>query len=172
ESSKQGRKITNIDVVADVNQENVTDADGKAVVEEMVEVLTTAKIIVDEVSTAGGELNAANEEPVSVAPINITVAQPKIDVERIKDSKKRTRKEKVKKDQTAKKQKGDELKQDNTEKQKLEEQRGGLLGYKVFIKLLPLIIIMKKTQSVSAVSAKSYCYQFKLMLLEEEITTA
>nr|GFD00500.1 hypothetical protein [Tanacetum cinerariifolium] len=32
-------------------------------------------IIVDEVSTIGGELNAANEEPVSVAPINITTAQ-------------------------------------------------------------------------------------------------
>nr|GEU92906.1 probable RNA 3'-terminal phosphate cyclase-like protein [Tanacetum cinerariifolium] len=46
------------------------------VAEEMVEVITTAKIIVDEVSTAGGELNAANEEPVSTAPTNITTAQP------------------------------------------------------------------------------------------------
>nr|GEV27205.1 copia protein [Tanacetum cinerariifolium] len=32
-----------------------------------------------------------------------------------------------------------------------------LLGYKVFIKLLLLVIIMKKTLSVSAVSTKSYC---------------
>nr|GEV77741.1 hypothetical protein [Tanacetum cinerariifolium] len=37
---------------------------------------TTTKIIVDEVSTAGDELNAANEEPVSAAPTNITTAQP------------------------------------------------------------------------------------------------
>nr|GEU28933.1 copia protein [Tanacetum cinerariifolium] len=50
--------------------------------------------------------------------------------------------------------------------------RGGWLGYKVFIKLLLLVIIMKKTLNVSAVSAKSYCCQFKLMLLEEEVTTA
>nr|GEX03924.1 hypothetical protein [Tanacetum cinerariifolium] len=42
----------------------------------MVEVITTAKIIIDEVSPAGGELNAANEEPVSAALINITTAQP------------------------------------------------------------------------------------------------
>nr|GEW53675.1 reverse transcriptase domain-containing protein [Tanacetum cinerariifolium] len=55
-SSKQGRKIADINVDA--------------------EVITTAKIIVDEVSTVGGELNAANEEPVSVAPTNITTAQP------------------------------------------------------------------------------------------------
>nr|GEU36959.1 hypothetical protein [Tanacetum cinerariifolium] len=39
-------------------------------------VITTAKIIIDEVSTVGGKLNAANEEPVSVAPTNITTAQP------------------------------------------------------------------------------------------------
>nr|GEZ90964.1 ribonuclease H-like domain, reverse transcriptase, RNA-dependent DNA polymerase [Tanacetum cinerariifolium] len=56
ESSKYGRKIADID----------DDA----------EVITTAKIIVDEVSTAGGELNAANKEPVSAAPTNITIAQP------------------------------------------------------------------------------------------------
>nr|GFD11167.1 hypothetical protein [Tanacetum cinerariifolium] len=55
--------------------QDVTDADGKEV-EEMVEVITTAKIIVDEVSTAGGELNAGNEKPVSAAPTNITTAQP------------------------------------------------------------------------------------------------
>nr|GFD20213.1 hypothetical protein [Tanacetum cinerariifolium] len=34
------------------------------------------KIIVDEVSTVGGELNATNERPVSVSSINITTAQP------------------------------------------------------------------------------------------------
>nr|GEV33037.1 hypothetical protein [Tanacetum cinerariifolium] len=92
-SSKQGRKIADIDADVEVNLENVynldlayketglsmhdaTDADGKEIAEEMVEVITTAKIIVDEVSTAGGELNAAGEEPISVAPINITTAQP------------------------------------------------------------------------------------------------
>nr|GEW37899.1 retrovirus-related Pol polyprotein from transposon TNT 1-94 [Tanacetum cinerariifolium] len=79
-SSKQRRKITDIDADAKVNLENVynldlahketvlsmqdvTDADGKEVAEEMVKVITNAKIIVDEVSTTGGELNAANEEP-------------------------------------------------------------------------------------------------------------
>nr|GEU78497.1 putative ribonuclease H-like domain-containing protein [Tanacetum cinerariifolium] len=92
-SSKQGRKITDVDADAEINLENVynldlaheetvlsmhdaTDADGKEVAEEMVEVITTAKIIVDEVSTGGGELNAANEELVSAAPTNITTAQP------------------------------------------------------------------------------------------------
>nr|GEW87125.1 hypothetical protein [Tanacetum cinerariifolium] len=88
-----GEEITDIDANAEVNLENVynldldheeivlsmhdaTDVDGKEVVEEIVEVITTAKIIVDEVSTAGGELNAVDEEPVSVAPTNITTAQP------------------------------------------------------------------------------------------------
>nr|GEU90061.1 hypothetical protein [Tanacetum cinerariifolium] len=92
-SSKQGRKIADIDADAEVNLENVynldmahketvlskqdvTDADVKEVAKEMVEVITTAKIIVDEVSTAGGELNAANEVLVSAAPTNITTAQP------------------------------------------------------------------------------------------------
>nr|GEV41289.1 hypothetical protein [Tanacetum cinerariifolium] len=92
-SSNKERKITDIDVDAKVNLENVynldlaheetvlsmqdvTDADGKEVAKEMVEVITTAKIIIDEVSTAGGELNATNEEPVSVAPTNIATAQP------------------------------------------------------------------------------------------------
>nr|GEV90714.1 hypothetical protein [Tanacetum cinerariifolium] len=93
ESSKQGRKISDIDVDAKVNLENVynldmaheetvlsmqdvTDADVNEVAKEMVEVITTAKIIIDEVITASGELNAANEEPVSAAPTNITTAQP------------------------------------------------------------------------------------------------
>nr|GEU57675.1 uncharacterized mitochondrial protein AtMg00810-like [Tanacetum cinerariifolium] len=117
ESSKQRRKIADINADAEVNLENVynldmaheeivlsmqdvTDADVKEVVKEMVEVITTAKIIVDKVSTAGGELNAANEN----------------------HSKKENKKEKVEKDQTAKKQKGDEREQDNAKKQKLEEQ--------------------------------------------------
>nr|GEX57571.1 hypothetical protein [Tanacetum cinerariifolium] len=93
ESSKQGRKLVDIDDDADVKLENmynldmaheeivlsmqdVTDADVKEVAKEMVEVISTAKIIVDEVSTAGGELNVANEEPVSAAPTNIITAQP------------------------------------------------------------------------------------------------
>nr|GEW37257.1 hypothetical protein [Tanacetum cinerariifolium] len=92
ESSKQERKIANIDADAEVNLENVynldlahketvlsmqdvTDADVKEVAKEMVEVITTAKINVDEVSISGGKLNAANEEPVSATPTNIT-AQP------------------------------------------------------------------------------------------------
>nr|GEX00787.1 putative ribonuclease H-like domain-containing protein [Tanacetum cinerariifolium] len=89
ESSKQGRKITDIDDDVEVNVENMYNLDMaheetilsmkmfvKEVAEEMVEVNTIAKIIVDEVSTACCELNAANEEPVSAALINITTAQP------------------------------------------------------------------------------------------------
>nr|GEU79672.1 hypothetical protein [Tanacetum cinerariifolium] len=79
--SNKERKIADIYADAEVNLENVynldmayeetvlsmqdvTDADGKEVYEEIVEVIITAKIIVDEVSTAGVELNAANKEPV------------------------------------------------------------------------------------------------------------
>nr|GEU65930.1 hypothetical protein [Tanacetum cinerariifolium] len=93
ESSKQGRKIADINTDAEVNLKNVynldmaheetvlsmqdvTDADVKKVSEEMVEVITTDKIIVNKVSTTGGELNAANEEPVNSASTNITTAQP------------------------------------------------------------------------------------------------
>nr|GEZ49956.1 hypothetical protein [Tanacetum cinerariifolium] len=89
ESSKQGRKIVdakvnlenvyNLDMAHEetvLSMQDVTDADVKEVAEEMVEVITAAKIIVDEVSTAGGELNASNDEPVSAAPTNITTAQP------------------------------------------------------------------------------------------------
>nr|GEV69477.1 uncharacterized mitochondrial protein AtMg00810-like [Tanacetum cinerariifolium] len=88
-----GEENANIDADAEVNLENVynldmvhketvlsmhdaTDADGKEVAKEMVEVISTVKIIVDEVSTVGGELNDANEKPVSIAPTNITTAQP------------------------------------------------------------------------------------------------
>nr|GEU55713.1 hypothetical protein [Tanacetum cinerariifolium] len=60
----------------DVQSERNEDADVKKVAEEMVEVMEIAKIIIDEVSTAGGELNASNEKPVSVAPTNIITAQP------------------------------------------------------------------------------------------------
>nr|GEV09181.1 hypothetical protein [Tanacetum cinerariifolium] len=99
EEMVEGRKIIDIDADTEVNLENVynlnmaheeivlsmqdvdvqserIDSDVKEVAEEMVEVMEIAKIIVDEVSTIGGELNAANEKPVSVAPTNITTAQP------------------------------------------------------------------------------------------------
>nr|GEZ41151.1 putative ribonuclease H-like domain-containing protein [Tanacetum cinerariifolium] len=93
ESSKQGRKIIDIDANAYVNLENVynldmahketvlsmqdvSDVNVKEVAKEMVKVIITAKIIVDEVSTAGGKLNAANKELDSAASINITTAQP------------------------------------------------------------------------------------------------
>nr|GEV00555.1 hypothetical protein [Tanacetum cinerariifolium] len=168
-SSKQGIKIADIDADTEVNLENVynldlaheetvlsthdaTDANGKEVAKEMVEVITSAKIIVNEVSTADGELNVADEEPVSVALINITTAQPtsskahvkgkgkaklveepevlksrkegpEMDVERTKALRKRTRKVNAEKDQTVKKQKGDELKKESAKKQKLEEQQ-------------------------------------------------
>nr|GEX95727.1 hypothetical protein [Tanacetum cinerariifolium] len=59
-----------------LSMQDVIDVDVKEVDEEMIEVIEIAKIIVDEVSTAGGELNAANEKPVSVVPTNITTAQP------------------------------------------------------------------------------------------------
>nr|GEV05212.1 hypothetical protein [Tanacetum cinerariifolium] len=99
ESSKHGRKIADIDADAEVNLENMynldmaheetvlsmqdvdiqserIDADVKEVAKEMVEVMEIAKIIIDEVSTAGGELNAANKKPITAAPTNITTAQP------------------------------------------------------------------------------------------------
>nr|GEX10066.1 ribonuclease H-like domain-containing protein [Tanacetum cinerariifolium] len=69
ESSKQGKKIVDIDVDAkDVVKE---------VAEEMVEVMEIAKIIVDEVSTAGGELNAANEKPESTTRTDSSKSQAK-----------------------------------------------------------------------------------------------
>nr|GEW09118.1 hypothetical protein [Tanacetum cinerariifolium] len=90
ESSKQGRKIADIDADVEVNLENVynldiaheeivlsmKDADVKEVAKEMIELMKIAKIIVDEVNTTGGELNAANEKPVRVASTNITTTQP------------------------------------------------------------------------------------------------
>nr|GEX11676.1 hypothetical protein [Tanacetum cinerariifolium] len=62
-SSKQGRKIVDIDADAEVNLENVYNLD--VAHEETVLSIT-----------AGGELNAVNEELVSVAPTNITTTQP------------------------------------------------------------------------------------------------
>nr|GEU48648.1 hypothetical protein [Tanacetum cinerariifolium] len=88
-------KLKNIDADAEVNLENVynldmahketvlsmqdvTDADVKEVAEEMVEVVTTAKIIIDEVSIAGGEHNAANEKPVKDKGKAKLVEEPKV----------------------------------------------------------------------------------------------
>nr|GEV32302.1 hypothetical protein [Tanacetum cinerariifolium] len=78
ESSHQGRKIADIDTDAQVNLENmhILDMAHEETDLKMVNVMEIAKIIVDEVSTAGGELNTANEGPVSAAPTNITTAQP------------------------------------------------------------------------------------------------
>nr|GEV31343.1 hypothetical protein [Tanacetum cinerariifolium] len=59
-----------------LSMQDVTNADDKEVAKEMLEVITTTKIIVDEVSTAGGELNAASKEPVSASSTNTTTAQP------------------------------------------------------------------------------------------------
>nr|GFA68640.1 hypothetical protein [Tanacetum cinerariifolium] len=64
-SSKRGRKIADIDVDAKVNLENVYNLD-----------LAHEETVL--ISTVGGELNAANEEPVSAAPTNITIAQPNV----------------------------------------------------------------------------------------------
>nr|GEV11087.1 hypothetical protein [Tanacetum cinerariifolium] len=61
ESFKQGRKIANIDADAEVNLKNVYNLD-------MAHKETVLILLV--------ELNAANEEPVSAAPTNITTAQP------------------------------------------------------------------------------------------------
>nr|GEV73488.1 hypothetical protein [Tanacetum cinerariifolium] len=60
----------------EVQSERIEDADVNEVAKEIVEVMKIAKIIVDEGSTTGGELNAANEKPVSATPTNITTAQP------------------------------------------------------------------------------------------------
>nr|GEX22029.1 hypothetical protein [Tanacetum cinerariifolium] len=99
QATEDRRKIADIDDDAEVKLENVynldmapeetvlsmqdvdvqserIDVNVKEVAKEMVEVMRIAKIIVDEDSTAGGELNAANEKPVSVASTNITTAQP------------------------------------------------------------------------------------------------
>nr|GEV60081.1 retrovirus-related Pol polyprotein from transposon TNT 1-94 [Tanacetum cinerariifolium] len=79
---EENRKITDIDADAEVNLENVynldmahvetvlsmqdvPDTDVKEVAKEVVELMKIAKIIVDEVSTAGGELNATNEKPIT-----------------------------------------------------------------------------------------------------------
>nr|GEZ66092.1 hypothetical protein [Tanacetum cinerariifolium] len=71
-SSKQGRKITDIDADVEVNLENVYNLDMAH--EEIV--LSMQDVADVDVSTAGGEVNAANEEPVSAALTNTTTAQP------------------------------------------------------------------------------------------------
>nr|GEY80583.1 hypothetical protein [Tanacetum cinerariifolium] len=71
-SSKQGKKITDIDVDAEVNLANVYNLD--LAHEETV--LSMHDATDADVSIAGGELNAVDEEPVSVALTNITTAQP------------------------------------------------------------------------------------------------
>nr|GEV62505.1 hypothetical protein [Tanacetum cinerariifolium] len=148
ESSKQGRKITDIDADVEVNLENVynldmaheeivlsmqdvdvqskrIDADVKEVTKEMVEVMEIAKIIIDEVSTAGGELNAVNENPVSAALTNITIAQPSEATKTTVDITTAPKvKGKVFHDKEDSTTRTTSLKsQDNTEKQKLEEQQ-------------------------------------------------
>nr|GFA10178.1 hypothetical protein [Tanacetum cinerariifolium] len=145
--------VCNLDMAHEetvLSMQDVTDANGKEVAKEMVKVVTTAKIIVDEVSTAGDALNGANEEPIRVnnknsffkefarrieaewnakikdnIDLNEVVEQEgsKMDAERIIAPRKRTRKEKVEKDQTAKKKKGDELEKDNAEKQNWKNNR-------------------------------------------------
>nr|GEX20269.1 ribonuclease H-like domain-containing protein [Tanacetum cinerariifolium] len=77
-SSKQVRKIADINDDAEVNMENVYNLDlaHEETILKVVKVITTANLIVNEVSTVGGELNATDEEPVSTAPTNITTAQP------------------------------------------------------------------------------------------------
>nr|GEX99537.1 hypothetical protein [Tanacetum cinerariifolium] len=78
ESSNQGRKITDIDSHVQVNLENmhILNMAHEETDLKMVNIMEITKIIVDEVSTVVGELNAANEGPVSAAPTNITTAQP------------------------------------------------------------------------------------------------
>nr|GEW88334.1 hypothetical protein [Tanacetum cinerariifolium] len=80
----KGRKIADIDADAEVNLENVynldmayeetvlsmqdlTDADGKEVAKEVVEVITTAKIVVDEMDMKTTFLNGPLKEEVYVA---------------------------------------------------------------------------------------------------------
>nr|GEX41790.1 hypothetical protein [Tanacetum cinerariifolium] len=70
ESSKQRRKIADIDADA----EDVV----KEVVKEIVEVMEIAKIIIDEASIAGGELNAANEKPAKDKGKDKLVEEPEI----------------------------------------------------------------------------------------------
>nr|GFA76533.1 hypothetical protein [Tanacetum cinerariifolium] len=65
------------DINVNVQDEVMQDTGIKEVAKDVVEVMKIAKIIVDEVSTAGvQDVNTANEEPVSAAPTNITTSQP------------------------------------------------------------------------------------------------
>nr|GEU34825.1 hypothetical protein [Tanacetum cinerariifolium] len=135
----EGEEITDIDADVEVNLENVynldmaydetvlsmqdvTDADGKEVAEELVEVITTTKIIVDEVCTAGGELNATNEEPVSLAHTNISTAQPKI-ARRIEAEWNADIKDNIDWNEVIKQVQSRQSDADNTKEQDLEEQK-------------------------------------------------
>nr|GEX38201.1 hypothetical protein [Tanacetum cinerariifolium] len=71
-SSKQGRKIADIDADAEVNLANVYTLD----LAHKETVLSMHDATDADVSIAGGELNAVDEEPVSAALTNITIAQP------------------------------------------------------------------------------------------------
>ncbi|GJX60229.1 putative ribonuclease H-like domain-containing protein [Tanacetum coccineum] len=85
DTSKQGRIIAEIDINDDIILVNVQDEGTMninddvmvdEVAKEVVEVMEIAKLIVDEVSTAGvKEVSTASEEPVSAAHTNITAAQ-------------------------------------------------------------------------------------------------
>nr|GEU48512.1 ribonuclease H-like domain-containing protein [Tanacetum cinerariifolium] len=74
------------DIDVNVQDEVMQDTGIKEVAEEVVKVIEIAKSMVDEVSTAGvQDVNTANEEPVSVAPTNITTAQPKQEQQQFTD---------------------------------------------------------------------------------------
>nr|GEW19144.1 putative reverse transcriptase domain-containing protein [Tanacetum cinerariifolium] len=143
ESSKQGRKIADIDVDAEVNLKNVynlnmaheetvlsmQDVDVQSeriedVVKDVEDVVATAENV-EGINAATILQISKNDVTLAQTLIEIKAAKPKaneMDAERIKAPKKRTRNEKVEKDQPAKKQKDDELEHDNAKKQKLEEQ--------------------------------------------------
>nr|GEW75278.1 ribonuclease H-like domain-containing protein [Tanacetum cinerariifolium] len=177
-----------------LSMQDVFDADVKEVAKEMVEVIEIAKIIVDEVSTAGGELNAANEKPVSTAPINITTTQqiPNdedyvfVNVTPLSFKPPTIVDYKIYK----------EGKKEYVQIFRANGNHQMYLAFSTMLKnfdreylevlwniikdrfknsqpkeLLDVFIwhTLKKTLSVSAISAKSYCSQFKLMLLEERL---
>nr|GEZ24468.1 hypothetical protein [Tanacetum cinerariifolium] len=151
ESSKQGRKIADIDADAEVNLENVYNLDmAYEKVFSMQDVDVQSERIEDVVNDVEDLVaTAENVEGINAATIpkfskdDVTLAQtlikikaakpkakgitmqkpsPEMHAERIKVPRKRTRKEKVEKDQPTKKQKGDELEQDIAKKHKQEEQ--------------------------------------------------
>nr|GEW83679.1 ribonuclease H-like domain-containing protein [Tanacetum cinerariifolium] len=147
ESSKQRRKIADIDVDAEVNLENVYNLDMaheetvlsmqevvKEVAEEIVEVMeiaptniTTAppsevtKTTVDITTTPKDKGIVFNDKEESITRTASLKSQAK-DKGKAKPIFEMEYNKKVEKYQPGKKQKADELKQDNAKKQKLEEQ--------------------------------------------------